>query len=248
MNIKKYLFIFNDNLKCLLRKFLTVFISPYKCISCEKITYHFPLCSKCLVQLDNIAGMENRCSKCGKELISEKNICMDCRNDENVLKNVDFVFPLYQYKLWKKELLFQWKIKENRSLSKYFAKKIAQIHNLYFNKIPIVPVPPRPGKIKKNGWDQIQELCNYLEYYHNIRIQHVLKRINIDEQKSLNRKERLEHIEKAYIIKNNKIKLPEEIVLLDDISTTGATLESCGKILKNYGVKKIYGITLFSAD
>lgn len=248
MNIKKYLFIFNDNVKSLMRKFITIFISPYKCIGCEKITYDIPLCNDCLDELENIVAIENRCNKCGRELISEKNICMECRTDENILKNIDFVFPLYQYKLWKKELLFQWKIKENRSLSKYFAKKISEIHSKYFNNIPIVPVPPRPGKIKSKGWDQIQELCNYLEYFYDVKIENVLKRINIQEQKNLNRKERLEHIEKAYAIKNTNKKLPEEVVLLDDISTTGATLESCGKILKNYGVKKVYGITLFSAD
>ena len=43
-------------------------------------------------------------------------------------------------------------------------------------------------------------------------------------------------------------KIPEEVWLLDDVSTTGATIESCSYVLKSAGVKKVYAVTLFTVD
>ena len=122
----------------------------------------------------------------------------------------------------------------------------------------IVPVPPRKGKIKKNGWDQIDELTNILEKLKGITRLKLLKRISQEEQKKLNREERLETIKTAYEIVNEKLfqrelkkvggKLPKSVCLIDDVCTTGATTESCAEILKRAGIEEVNVITLFIVD
>ncbi|NLM01360.1 MAG: ComF family protein [Treponema sp.] len=249
MIFKKKFFLIKNKIKSFFRKLTSVFISPFECIGCSEQCYEISLCKKCQNHLEQITPLEKRCKICGKELISELDICMQCRReDEKIIKHLDNVFPLYEYQLWKKELLFQWKISENRGLSQFFAKNICAVYEKYFFDFALVPVPPRPGKIKKKGWDQILELCEYLENIYNVKIYNILKRINVEQQKKLNKTERLSHIEKSYILKKNVIDIPEKIVLLDDIMTTGATLESCAKLLKAKGAKKICALTLFTKN
>lgn len=235
-------------IKKIFRVCLSFLIAPQSCICCGCECYDIPLCNDCQKKLLSSAiGNNKHCKICGKILFSEENICTACR-EEPVLKHLDGVIPLYSYRLWKKDLLYQWKIEDVRTLSFFFSEAINMVLAKNFNSLPVVPVPPRPNKIRKKGWDQISELVSYLSVFYNVKVLKLLKRVNVQQQKKLNREQRLEHIEKSFVLKNNKTKLPKEVVIIDDIMTTGSTLESCATILKQNGVEKVYAVTLFIAD
>ena len=55
-----------------------------------------------------ILFFENRCNFCGRLLVCEDDVCFECR-EKVVFRNVDFVMPLFSYRLWNKELMFMWK-------------------------------------------------------------------------------------------------------------------------------------------
>jgi len=181
---------------------------------------------------------------------------MKCR-ENRVIKNCDYVMPLYSYRLWNKELLYHWKIEGNRALSAFFAGLIKDAL-LKLGERVIVPVPPRKGKIQKNGWDQIDDLCQFLEKKYGFKVLRILQRCSIQQQKKLNREERLETIKSAYSLspestfrrelKKNKGLLPDNVCLIDDVCTTGSTIECCAQILKKAGIKKVGVVTLFTVD
>lgn len=228
------------------------------CVVCGNITFVYPVCKKCRKKYFKIdeSILSGRCEICGRELISTKNICMRCRN-EPVLKSAGNVIPLFSYRLWNKELLFQWKIEGVRNLSFFFAGLVNKALYLLGYDI-IVPVPPRKGKIKKKGWDQIQELCEILEIVYRHKVLNLLHRVSSGEQKKLNRSQRLETIKNAYEfvspkelskeLQKNGGKLPEEVCLIDDVCTTGATIECSSSVLKIGGIKRVNVITLFTVD
>ena len=110
--------------------------------------------------------------------------------------------------------------------------------------------PSRHGKIRERGWDQIEELFKILEYFYGFKILRILKRLSETEQKKLDRNERLSTIGKSYALKEgaNKIEVPAQVCIIDDVITTGATLQSCAAALKSLGMKKIYALTLFIVD
>lgn len=122
------------------------------------------------------------------------------------------------------------------------------------NLLKVVPVPPRPGKIKCKGWDQIEELCFYLRNLYGIKILPLLRRTTSLQQKKLDKKHRLEQTKRAFVLcPKNKLRrflrnLPEKVVLIDDVMTTGSTIEACAAELKRAGIKKVYAVTLFIAD
>ena len=216
------------------------------CGSCRRKYFTFSLC-----------GGEERCTVCGKVLVSEHGICMRCRR-ERVLVHTDTVLPLFSYRLWNSVLLFQWKINGARALSPFFAEQIAHALKTFPALDAVVPVPPRPGKIRKTGWDQIEDICSFLELRHRFTVCRMLERISKDEQKTLDKNRRFSATERAYAVKTgtrliNALRtlggtIPRTVCLVDDVMTTGATIESCASILISAGVEHVHVVTLFIVD
>ncbi len=239
-----------------IRFLFSILNSGEDCLICGKKTFLVPICKSCQSLHFYIDFSKNRCKCCGKTLISTKDSCMECRKSL-VFKNVDKSFPLFSYRLWNKEILFVWKIKGVRSLSYFFAKKVSETLKKIGVKF-IVPVPPRKGKIQKNGWDQIDELCAMLEFLFGFDVLKILERNSEKQQKKLDRNQRLSSIENAYnLVDDSKIKkvlkkfggvFPDEVCIIDDVCTTGSTLECCAKILKKCGIKSVMAVSLFIVD
>lgn len=227
---------------------ISKFIRNDKCVICSKKTHMLPLCSHCNNTYLNFNYSAKRCSNCGKILVSEENICTDCRENP-VINNIYKIIPMFSYRLWNKELLFKWKIQGYRNFAYIFAKKILEIYNEYFNDYVIVPVPPRPYKIKNQGWDQINDIMNFLRKISKIKIMNLLERTESVQQKKLNREQRLANKD-SYILKKKYLntKLPSKIVIIDDILTTGVTLENCAITLKKAGINTVGAITVYIAD
>ena len=243
----------------LLRFVFAVISGGEECIVCSSRSFIYPLCSACrreYLAIKNGDLFLNRCKYCGKELLSTKESCFDCRN-QRVIFHVDRMLPLFPYRIWNKELMFMWKSQEIRSLSYFFAKILDGVIKKLDSQV-IIPVPPRKGKLAEKGWDQIDELCNLLEYLYGYKVLRILERSTHMQQKKLGREGRLEQIGKAYSVvqpsrfqkalKPYKGKLPQSIILLDDVCTTGSTLESCSLVLKEAGINHITGVTLFQVD
>ena len=127
--------------------------SSEECLCCGRNAFAVPLCRSCRNDfIHSVTFMpEVRCCKCGKVLVSEHGECLQCR-EKCVAESLDAVYPLHMYRLWKKELVFSWKMLEERRLSYFFAEAIYHsVRKLGFEHLFFVPVPPRPGKIKDKG-------------------------------------------------------------------------------------------------
>jgi len=219
------------------------------------------LCGPCLrkfVEYDAFEkGAKQRCLCCGRELISEIELCSRCR-EEKIAPSADRVFSVHSYALWKKDVLFTWKSEEVRVMSPFFARivrdAVREVESIVGCRLTVVPVPPRPGKIRKYGWDQIEELCYYLKKMYGIQSSEILQRFSKTQQKKLDRKQRIEMIQKGYgAVSERKLRrlkngIPDSVILLDDVLTTGSTAEACSKVLKNMGVKRVFVLTIFSVN
>lgn len=223
------------------------------CACCQKDCLGIPLCRDCMnKEFEIIPFREKRCRECGRLLVSEIDLCTQCRaKTESLMLNG--IFPLYSYRLWKKDLLYLWKNQDFRGLSVFFAdllfKAISQVkidRDLDFDAI--VPVPPRPGKIKKKGWDQIDELCDILSKKYKLTVVSPLVRYNSSEQKKMTKAQRKGVQGADYGLKDTSPILLNRVLLVDDVVTTGATMDKCARLLKKAGIKEVYGISLFMVD
>ncbi len=254
--MKKLLYLCKLAVKLVLRLLFGIICGGEKCVICGARTFVYPVCPACRKTKLNPQFESERCSICGKELLGTRDTCFGCR-EKPVLKNTDKVFPLFPYRIWNKELMFMWKSQEIRSLSVMFARILSRTLKS-FGLEYIVPVPPRKGKVQEKGWDQVDELCSLLKYLYGFKILKLLERSTTFEQKKLGREGRLEQIGRAYHLApkvkiKNQLKpygasFPQTVCLLDDVCTTGSTLESCAIALKEAGIPKVIAVTLFTVD
>lgn len=219
---------------------------PMKCEYCKKTCYSIPICKRCQEILQKQLPLK-RCKKCGKELFFEMDFCTKCRKEDSPFLDFETVYPVFTYVLQKKRLLYLWKVANNRFMVYFFAKILATVLKKEYKDIPIVPVPPRPNKIKEKGWDQIDDLVSILEKKYKICVKKLLIRKSKNQQKKLSKEYRLIESQNSYEPKKDikPEEIPKEVILLDDVITTGATLTSCKKVLNQLGIEKVYGVSLF---
>ena len=224
------------------------FLFPAVCALCggsliysQEIKYG--LCEKCKESLSPLEE-GSRCNLCGKPLISEKDLCLPCRN--GTVKSTERLWVLFPYAGKFRTLLTEYKFRKNLPLADFFAEKALTVllNEPALENACIVPVPPRPGKIKENGWDQVDFLVRRIEKISEgkISVCRCLKRQKSKIQKRLDRNARIENL-KGRIRMNGTA--PKTAVVIDDIITTGSTIEVCSGVLKEAGAEKVYGLCLF---
>jgi ComF family protein len=238
--------------------FLREFFFPSGCALCGAVLVHsdeawYGLCRECRERLVPAAG--ERCESCGKPLISEEGRCLSCRNGEPW--NFDRAALLFPYAGTCRKLLGAYKFGKNVGLGHFLAEKIRETLQTWGSSLPeeavIVPVPPRPGKIRRTGWDQVEYLVKLLEGGRSgagagnetdrpFPVYRCLRRLASRHQKKLNRENRMTNLQGKIILRG---KAPRQAVILDDVFTTGATLNACAAALKAGGTEKVYGICLF---
>jgi len=113
----------------------------------------------------------------------------------------------------------------------------------------IIPVPLHPAREKTRGFNQSRVLARELGEIVNIDIIEgvLVKPINVPPQTTLTAKERRKNIKGAFKV-SDKAKIKDKTILLvDDVFTTGATIQECSTVLINAGAKEVRGITVAQA-
>ena len=240
--------------------YLREYFFPFGCTVCGKVLIGtseslYGLCESCMDEIDRMIGNRRSrscCDYCGKPLISEADRCLSCRNGEGWM--YDRAAVLFPYMGKYRKLLTSYKFKKNIALGNYFASKIIDEmkYLIISNEIcsvqgaSIVPVPPRPGKIRENGWDQVEYLARLLERADKksdgLTVNRCLRRLPSQSQKELGLENRLTNL-KGRIVPVRSV--PKVAVVLDDVMTTGSTLNACASALKKAGTETVYGLCLF---
>ncbi len=106
----------------------------------------------------------------------------------------------------------------------------------------LCPVPLHWARENERGFNQAEQLAERIARAQNWRMEELLFRTRrTGHQTRRNRDERLVALIGAFAVKPNT-KVPEWVVLVDDLSTTGATLEECARMLKKSGAKQVSGL------
>ncbi len=215
---------------------------PRACVLCgrgllEEADRGYPLCGECEEGLPRMRG--ERCPMCGKPLISEQGLCMRCRDRSF---GFDSAYPLWEYSGGIKELLITYKIRGVRPLAGFFASRVCDRLREGYPGIPLVPVPFRKGKIRKAGWDQVEDLARSLER-RGVPVTRCLERAEGVSQKTLDYSARMSNLTGKIRVRKGG-QAPERVVLLDDVLTTGATLSECARVLKAAGARRVDALVL----
>jgi ComF family protein len=217
---------------------------PGRCLQCGEwllldSDHSVPLCDDCRERLFLLNGA--RCKRCGIELISEKDTCLRCRTAEY---SFDSNMSLFAYSGAAKCLLAALKFGGRRRLAAFFAARAADALRAYgLDEAAVVPAPPRPGR---HVPDAVELVARALERHHGIDVFRLLRRAGVVQQKSLDYERRRDNLKgKLSLVRGgSKRVLRREVVLLDDVFTTGATLDACARVLRAAGCRSVRAVTL----
>jgi competence protein ComFC len=172
-------------------------------------------------------------------LISETGICTRCRQ-----RSYHFTshFSLFEYRDQAQELLILYKFENRRRIGLSLADLLAPAVRDKFSGIPLVPVPYRKKARRARGWDPIGEICRLLRARHHLPVAPCLARKGGMPQKSLDFEQRLINLRGQ--IRLRRSLGTRKAVLLDDVFTTGATLDECARILREAGCEEVHAVTI----
>ncbi len=222
-------------------KLLDIFFPP-RCAICDRVisigSGH--ICDECLRKLKYVE--EPVCYRCGKEISSpEEEYCLDCQKRERTYMRG---FPVFNYVSPVSESLMAFKYMGRQEYAVFYANEINQRFGRTFKELGIdvlVPVPLHSDKMMSRGYNQAELIARELSKLTGISIRNDLIRRTAftPPQKELTDDERDRNMRRAFAARCGFAQNASAL-LVDDIYTTGATIEACTRILRELGIKKVY--------
>lgn len=220
-------------------------IIPKNCPFCDDIlSSDATICSKCVDKIKYIH--HPKCFKCGKPLDEdEKEYCYDCLKKHH---SYEKGLASFLYNDLVKKSIYRFKYENRKQYAKSYANLIVAEYSEEIARWGcdvIIPVPIHKNKLISRGYNQSLYLAKHLSEYLGIPADgDVLTRIvDTIPQKELEVSRRRTNVENAFKITKNVVEY-KKIILVDDIYTTGSTIDACAEVLLNYGVEKVYFISL----
>ncbi|MBN2143568.1 MAG: ComF family protein [Candidatus Aureabacteria bacterium] len=226
-------------------------VYPRSCLLCGKLLeFDKPLyfCRNCL---RNLPWIHARCRECGRYLSAAGPVQSACKTCSESRRFFDSGVSALLFDHPAKKLLFHMKYQGDFGLAAPLAGLMtrAYVKNAVSHPDWITFVPLHPFRFKERGFNQSELLANEVGKRLRIRTFPALDRIRFDAvQASLDLRERAKNIRNAFQIKKKFNRKSDHVLLVDDVMTTGNTLNECAKILKENGVSYITVLTLMSVE
>ena len=221
-----------------------LFNVKWRCNACGKEIFKDEyFCESCLKDLP--FNDKAYCNHCGRKLKVYAEYCSTCREQ---LLSVDKARSVFNYDKPISSLIKRAKYDKRLYLLDMFAEYLSNLYlKSYFNADYICFVPMTEKAQKKRGYNQGEILARRVGERVNVEVVDLLEKVKeTTRQAKLNRAERLKNLEGVFKVKSRKLVKDKTIVIVDDVSTTGATAENIAKKLKSAGVKTVYLLTVAS--
>lgn len=203
----------------------------YICYSCNKNLSRLkdPLCNICSKPIDQNSSI---------------NICLECKKNKRYFETVK---SLLHYDNQVQKIIHKYKYYDKAYYCKLFGSMLYNYikENNYCEFDLITSIPLHKSKIKSRGYNQSELIAKYIAKKINILYSKCLKRINKTKvQNELSKHERRKNVKNAFIAIDTHIIKNKTVLIIDDIYTTGATINECSRVLIEEGAKNIYGLTI----
>ncbi|MFH1406819.1 MAG: ComF family protein [Candidatus Omnitrophota bacterium] len=235
-----------------MRRVLETFLDvlyPSRCLGCRRsIDKDALICQACWASIRK--QMPPFCQKCGKEMYSfDKNadvLCNECRDADYLFERA---YSVCRYEEPLKHCIHSFKYAGKKSLAAALSEMLIEFCKQHLDMRSlnlIVPVPLHPARQREREFNQAELLAKPLA--ETFGIEHgpkgLRRKTQGKAQSILNRELRLKNIVGAFEATQPDSLSGRSILLVDDVFTTGATVNECAKALRNARAKKVTVLTL----
>lgn len=225
-------------------KVLLQLLFPLRCPVCDDIVTPFgeKICTRCLGKLKLLTPPW--CMQCGKKLLREQEYCSDCRKaGHRYIRGR----ALYEY-AGVAPAVYRFKYGGRQEYADFFGEELVKYLGHFIESVQpdaLIPVPLYKSRERDRGYNQAMLLAKSVGRRMGIPVcNHVLYRVkNTAPLKKQNPKERQNNLKKAFNVRQNDVKL-KRVIVIDDIYTTGSTIDEISTELMAHGVEQIYFVTL----
>ncbi len=184
--------------------------------------------------------------RCGKPVRNEEQeYCHDCMHMEH---RYNRGFGMWLHKEPVSTSIYQFKYHNQRRYGVCYAKELIRCYGHMINSWApalIIPIPLHKKRRRQRGYNQAAVISRELGRRLQIPVDEksLIRRRYTDPQKTLSRHKRRENLRHAFALKNSFLPV-SRVLLIDDIYTTGNTIDAASEVLKKKGVEKVYFLTI----
>jgi len=212
---------------------------PRRCVGCGRGGDF--LCLECLRKLPRL--VPPFCPRCGRPQASSI-VCPSCWQRPT---EIDGIRSLFRFDEVVRKSIHELKYRNLKAISPCLAELLADY--LKENPLPgeaLVSVPLHPRRLRERGYNQSSLLARELgKRIDLLVIEDCLIRVKQAQPqvRAVDAEERRSNVADAFACRDERVS-GKQIILIDDVCTSGATLESCAAVLKNRGATSVWGLTL----
>jgi len=206
----------------------------YLCEACKSDAKRIrpPYCKICSQPFDGAIESDFSCANCADRRFHFES-AVTCYRSSGVVRDLVHRFK-YNHEYYLRHLLSAW-LKEGLEDPRIGSKPFDLI----------VPVPLHPSRERKRQFNQAYVLATMLSKQTGAPLSNCLKRIRkTPTQTRFDRAERMENLLNAFKMRKNMDVQGKQLILVDDVFTTGSTVDECARVLKNAGAQSIRVITV----
>lgn len=189
------------------------------------------------------------CEVCGMKIagrVDHMFICADCREDPPVYTKAR---SLYAYEGGIREAIHALKYQRDFSVVPDLARVLqagVRAHFVQEGPVHLCPVPLHRAKKRKRGFNQAEELVRAMcRLDHEFQMWRGIQRVkNTETQTHLSKAGRRENVRGAFGLRKRMPTVPEQVILVDDVMTTGATLQAAARAVKQAGAQQVMTLTV----
>ncbi len=207
-------------------------IAPHVCMSCGlegKI-----ICTWC--QPDAFPALPSRCYRC-KRLTHDFSVCKSCRSGSKLRR----VWCATGYEKVAKDLLWCYKFDRARAAANPIAQALDAILPFLTQETIISFVPTATSRLRLRGYDQAELIAKELARLRNLSCARLVTRISQARQVGSTKQQRERQMHGAFVVTKPGLCQNATILIVDDIITTGSTLEAVARMLRTAGAAHVDG-------
>ncbi len=225
---------------------ITHVLYPKRCVACDKVLLKLEkeigFCTKCRSKIELVGS--DYCLKCGQPIARHNTeLCDSCQKKKH---NFEQVRAIYKYEGDMKQAIYRFKYGNKRCYARVFAKHAVKYYGEWIrhnNIEAIVPVPMYKPKERRRGYNQATVFAKELSAITGIPVMEDIIRRNTDTvaMKQLIGIKRTKNLLNVFTLTLKDVQF-RKVLIVDDIYTTGTTIDEVAKVLKQGGVTDVFGI------